>query len=146
MSEGTKLDNISKDDPNLEQKTSELLAARLEEEKRKAELRQEQKMQKAREDARLKKENSAIASTVEKAPILTQPEPLKNVKVAEPPSAPVVKESGEYITRAEFEETKQKINRSFEWLEKYIKEQTDKNTRFENFVTVLSKACEQFKK
>lgn len=148
MTDATKLDKIDKNDPELEMKTAALLKQRMEDEKRKAELRQEQKMQKAREEIKIKKD-ALSTETKTSSPILTQPEVIPNIKVPSAPATPSNKtldETPEYITLSEFNATKAKINQSFAWLEQYIKEQEAKNTRFENFVTALTKAIDQFKK
>lgn len=149
----TKVDSLEKTDPDLEKKTSELLALRLVEEKRKADLRQELKIQKAREDVKAKK---AAASVGQIPPANAFPQvqeqipAIKAASVTAPPvpvtpSAPVAN-GNEYVTQQQLADMREKLNKSFAWLEAFVKEQVDKNNRNEAFITAISNASAAFKK
>lgn len=149
----TKVDSLEKTDPELEKKTSELLALRLAEEKRKADLRQELKIQKARDDVKAKKAAASVAQIPPpnafpqvqeqipaiKAPVATPP------SVAATPSTPVAN-GDEYVTQQQLADMKERLNRSFAWIEAFVKEQVEKNNRNEAFITAISNASSAFKK
>ena len=136
----TKLDQLAKSDPSLHEKTSELIARRAEEEKRKAELRQEMVMAKARAEAKAKK---GVLDTPEVTPEVTPqvPPEVQAPSINDLPSKPE-----DYITVKKFQETLLNINKSFSWLENYIKEQNVVNAKIDKLVNSLSKAIEDYNK
>ena len=154
MDDVTKLDQLDKADPQLEQKTSDLIAKRLVEEKRKAELCQEMKMSKAREDSRNKKAQGVLEpsrpgfgdsmSTVENPlPILTPTNPRNQAPVV--PTTLEVANGEEYITKQRLVEVITGLNKSFAWIEKYITEQNATNAKVDKFITDLSGVINSYK-
>jgi hypothetical protein len=154
MDDITKLDQLDKTDPQLEQKTSDLIAKRLIEEKRKADLREEMKMSKAREASRVKKAQGVLEQTKpgfsDSAPIIEAPLPIAvplNPRNQAPmtPTTLEVANGNEYITKQRLFEVITGLNKSFAWIEKYITEQNDKNARVDKFITDLSGIINAYK-
>jgi hypothetical protein len=134
----TKLDQISKTDPEIESKTSELIARRLEEEKRKAELREELRIQKAREEARLKKETrDPVPQTIpNKQPIKTQDPAPQNEDASD----------SEFASKKRVEAMVAGINKSFAFIEQFVRNQNAKNAKIDAFVNSLSRAIQEYNK
>jgi len=153
MNDVTKLDQLDKTDPELEQKTSDLIAKRLVEEKRKAELRQEMKMAKAREDLRIKKakgvQEPSQLGLSESAPLIEATLPVLT-PIAPPvqtPVAPIIEvaNGGEYVTKQKLTEVITGLNKSFAWIEKYIIEQNTINAKVDRFIIDLSGIINTYK-
>ena len=148
MDDVTKLDQLDKSDPELKTKTTELINQRFAEEKRKAELMEELKMQKAREAAKAKKEAKEPKEVKE---VKQPPKPTSNVvdtnNMPNSKATPtVVENTDEPVTKAQLAEITAKINKSFAWLEAYVKDQNSKNEKFEQFIKNLTTAVNTLKK
>lgn len=139
----TKLDQLDKSDPALQEKTSELIARRAEEEKRKADLRKEMTMAKARAEAKAKKGVATESLGVEVQPQQPQPQVASEVPSL---STEAASKPDEYITVKKFQETILNINRSFSWLENYVKEQNGFNAKVDKLVNSITKAVEEYNK
>ena len=154
MEDTTKLDQLPKDDPQLQEKTSELLAKRLDEEKRKAEIREEMKMAKAREETRAKKAMKEANNTTQAQLInpITQRhhvDPEVTPQVSQQPATEtpteIIDPMGN-VTNKVFQEKIANINKVFAWLEQYITAQNVQNAKVDKFIQTLSKAIEEFNK
>lgn len=145
MNDITKLDQLDKSDPELQTKTSDLINQRFAEEKRKAELMEELKMQKAREAAKAKKEAKEPKEVKEVKEVKEAPKPISSpvdtVNMPNSKATPtVIENTNDPVTKAQLAEITTKINRSFSWLEQYVKEQNEKNEKFEAFIKALTAA------
>jgi hypothetical protein len=154
MDDVTKLDQLDKTDPLLEQKTSDLIAKRLIEEKRKAELRQEMKMAKAREDSRNKRAQGESETSRpgfgDSTPPVETPLPIAypivpRNQAPETPTTPEMANGGEYITKQRLTEVITGLNKSFAWIEKYVAEQNAINAKVDRFITDLSGIINAYK-
>jgi hypothetical protein len=144
----TKLDQLSKDDPQLSEKTSNLIQKRQQEELRKAVLKEELKMAKAREEARAKKQslNPPKTPIPESIPTSeTQSTSPINLDTKASESISNI-DSGEYVKKEKVTEIVAGINKSFAWLEQYVVQQNAQNAKVDKFILGLQNLINEYNK
>jgi hypothetical protein len=139
----TKLDVLPKDDPQLAEKTSDLIQKRQQEELRRAQLKEELKMANAREDARVKKQN-IIAPTPPPMSVIKQVEDKQELKKEE--NLTSLKDDVEYVKTEKMKEIITGINKSFAWLEQYIVQQNAQNAKVDKFIHGLQSLINDYNK
>jgi hypothetical protein len=144
----TKLDQLPKDDPQLVEKTADLIQKRQQEELRKAQLKEELKMAKAREEARAKKQSLNPPKTPIPEPIPT-PEPQSPPSIDSATKAPEsasITDGGEYVKKEKLAEIVAGINKSFAWIEQYVVQQNAQNAKIDKFIFGLQNLINEYNK
>lgn len=141
----TKLSGLDKNDPELNQKTSELISNRMQEELRKSQLREEMRMAKAREEAKQKKEAREKENPQPKEEKVQEMKPQPTPQVEDNKDVESENEE-EFVKTIKFKKVVKDINNSFSFLEKFIASQNEHNAKMDKFVAGLQNLINEYNK